>query len=68
MAKANSKATKPTKKKLMNTNFNQIHTTLKEVADSSEEIMPLFSAALRLAIRILGEYQKAFNVGTKYVK
>lgn len=60
--------TKPTKKKAMNTNFDQIQKVLTDGATGSEKIMPLFSASLRLSIRILKEYQKAFNVGTKDVE
>lgn len=59
---------KSTKKKTMNTNFDQIQKVLTDVAAGSEKIMPLFSASLRLSIRILKEYQKAFNVGTKDVE
>lgn len=54
-----------TKTKAMNTNFDQIHKVLTEVATSSGEIMPLFSESLKLSIRILKEYQKAFNAGIK---
>ena len=64
MAKANRRATKVKK---MNTNFAQILTTLEGVAEGTEEIMPLFSASIKLSIRILKEYIKAFNAGTKYV-
>ena len=68
MAKANQKNKKQVSAKQMNTNFDGISKTLSDVAVSSEEIMPLFSASLKLAIRILEEYRKAFNAGTKYTK
>ena len=68
MAKANKKVTQPTKKKQMNTDFAQILATLEAVAEGTEEIMPLFSASIKLSMRILKEYVKAFNAGTKYVK
>lgn len=65
MAKAN-KGTAKVKK--MNTDFAQILGVLTDVAESTDEIMPLFSASIKLSIRILKEYIKAFNAGTKYVK
>ena len=72
MAKANKKVTnvnkKPTNVKQMNTDFDGISATLSGVAVGTEEIMPLFSASLKLSVRILNEYQKAFNAGTKYAK
>ncbi len=72
MAKANKKVInvnkKPTNVKQMNTDFDGISATLSGVAVGTEEIMPLFSASLKLSIRILNEYQKAFNAGTKYAK
>lgn len=68
MAKANKKATNIPKVKQMNTDFDGISSTLSTVAVSSEEIMPLFSASLKLSIRILEEYKKAFNAGTKRAK
>jgi len=65
MAKANRQTKKITQ---MNANFDQIRETLQDVAKGTEEIMPLFSATIKLSIRILEEYIKAFNAGTKYVK
>jgi len=68
MAKANKKVTNIPKTKQMNTDFAHILGVFEDVAESTEEIMPLFSASVRLSIRILKEYVKAFNAGTKYVK
>jgi hypothetical protein len=68
MAKANKKATNIPKVKAMNTDFDILTAQLSDIAVGSEELMPLFSASLKLSITILREYKKAFNAGKKYVK
>jgi len=68
MAKANQNNKTIPKAKKMNTDFDAISATFSDVAVGTEEIMPLFSASVKLAIKILKEYQKAFNAGTKHTK
>jgi len=68
MAKANKKVTNPSKTNMMNKDFDTIVTQLSDIATATGEIMPLFSAALELAIKILRMYKKAFNVGENYGK
>ncbi len=67
MAKANKKATnvKPID---MATGFAHLYKIVSELEGASEELMPLFSASLRLSIKILRMYEKAFEAGKKYVK
>lgn len=65
MAKANKKALNPTQ---MNAHFDKLDKMLDDMATSSFEIMPLFSAALELARKIVRMYKKAFNEGIKYAK
>lgn len=65
MAKANRQTKKITQ---MNANFDQILEVLEDMAACSEEIMPLFSASLKLSQEIVRTYKKAFNAGTKYTK
>ena len=63
MAKANRKAVSP---KLMNKHFDDVLKVLDDMATSSFEIMPLFSASLRLSQKIVSMYKKAFNQGIMY--
>ena len=53
-------------KSTMPENFKRLHTILRGLSESSQEIMPLFSAAIDLATKILRMYERAFEAGKKY--
>ena len=67
MAKGNQKATN-VKPGQMAANFKSLYIIIDELTESSEEILPLFSASLKLSKKILRMYERAFEAGKKYAK
>ncbi len=67
MAKANKKATK-VKPVDMSEGFDSLFTIITELEESTEELMPLFAASMKLSKKILRSYKQAFESGKKYVK
>lgn len=67
MAKGNKKVTK-VKPVDMNPAFDNLFKILDALEETSEELLPLFSASIGLSKKILKQYKQAFEAGKKYVK